>query len=165
MPAKRFTMSVTGFRVAKFLKMVSMFMVFGSLIYFYAYVEDRLGFLTNNHDWFVAASKSMIFYTGLGIFSIFNLMMGLSINVYNKAQGYNENSLLFKSESQKERIHFWLIYITASINFLIECGILYLAMIRINGMSSKTDYIFLPVFGLLAILISMIGLLLVFTKK
>lgn len=140
-------------------------MVLGSLVYFYAYVEDRLGFMTNSQDWFVAATKSAIFYSGLGIFAVFNLIMGLSINLYMNAQGYDKNSWLFKSELQKEVIRFWLIYLTASINFLITCFILYIAMIKINGMTSNTDFVFLPIAGMVAMLISVIGLLVAFAKK
>ena len=165
MPAKYAEMSVVRFRVVNFMKMVSMFMVLASLIYFYAYVDNRLGFMTNSHAWYFDVSKSVIFYSGLAVFALFNLVMGIGINLYKNARGYDEKSLLFKSEMQKEAIHFWLITLITSINFLIACSILYLAMIRINGITSNTDYIFLPAVGLVALIVAIIGLLVAFTKK
>ena len=95
-------MSETSFRIANFLKMFSMFIVFGSLIYFYAYVENRLGFVNEAEFWLEKTPKSYIFYTGLGIFALFNLLMSVGLSMFKNAQGYDDKSWLFKNSLHKE---------------------------------------------------------------
>ena len=165
LPAKYECMSELNLRVANFLKMLSMLMVLGSLLYFYAYVDQRMGFITESDDWYISLSKSVVFYTGLAFFAVFNLLMNAALNMYKRADGYDENSLIFKSEFQKENIQFWMIYLTAGINVLISCMILYLAMIRINEVSSDTDYLYLPIFGLTIMVVIVIGLFRAINKK
>jgi len=43
-----------------------MFMVLGSLIYFYAYVDGRMDFMSVSVSWQAGLSKSVVFYSGLG---------------------------------------------------------------------------------------------------
>lgn len=158
-------MSELNLRVANFLKILSMFMVLASLLYFYAYVDQRMDFITASDNWYTSMSKSVIFYSGLGIFAVFNLLMNAALNMYKSADGFDEKSLIFKNELQKEHIQFWLIYLIAGINLLISCMILYLAMIRINEVSSNVDYLYLPIFGLAIMMVIIIGLFRAIIKK
>ena len=142
-----------------------MFMVLGSLLYFYAYVDQRMDFTTGSDNWYTSLSISVIFYSGLGIFAVFNLLMNAALNMYKGADGFDENSLIFKSEFQKEHLQIWLIYLIAGINLLISCMILYLAMIRINEVGSNMDYLYLPIFGLAIVMVIILGLFRVIIKK
>jgi len=91
--------------------------------------------------------------------------MNVALSMYKGADGFDVNSLLFKSEWQKERIQMWLNYLIAGINLLITCAVLYLAMIRINEVSSDADFIFLPIFGFAVMMVTLIGLFSAIIKK
>ena len=158
-------MSETSFRVANFLKMFSMFMVLGSLIYFYAYVDDRFGFINSSNQWYLELSKSVIFYSGLGLFAMLNLLLNIGINVHKSASGYDPKSFLFKSESQKEKVNVALIYLLIGINVMLAMTIIYLAFIRINGMNEMADYIQFPIFGIVVLAAAIVNSSLTLFKK
>ena len=159
-------MSELYFRTANFLKMLSMFMVLGSLLYFYAYVDDRLTLISpSSNDWYSELSKSYVFYVGLVIFAVFNLAMNAILSIYRSAEKYDENSLLLKSEIHKERIWLWIIYMIGGVNFLISSVITYLALLRINKISNNMEYAFLPIFGFLVVATTLIGLLIAIFNK
>ena len=159
-------MSELNFRIANFVKLLSMFMVLGALLYFYAYVDVRLeSVIPLSGDWYREFSKSAVFYTGLGIFAVFNLVMNAVLGVYKNTRSYDEHSLLFKSELHKERIWLWILYLMAGVNVLISSSIMYIALLRINQVDSNTDYAFLPAFGFMAVLIAFSGLLVSIIKK
>lgn len=142
-----------------------MFMVLGSLIYFYAYVDNRLGFINEADSWFETSPKTYIFYSGLGIFALFNLLMSVGLSMYKNAQGHDEKSWLFKNAMQMERVSIGMIYLLIGINFMISTVTIYLALIRINGMSNEADYIYWPLFGLLILIITVVNLVLAIAKK
>jgi hypothetical protein len=153
-------MSELSFRIANFLKTLSMFIVLGSLLYFYAYVDVRLDqIFPTSGDWYSQLSKSAIFYTGLGTFAVLNLVMNAVLGIYKSTKSYDEKSLLFKNEIHKERIWLWFIYLIAGVNVLISSMIIFLALIKINQEESETGYAFLAVVGFVAVAIAFSGLL------
>ena len=159
-------MSELSFRVAKFLKMMSMFLVLGSLLYFYAYVDDRLdAIIPASGGWFSEISKSVVFYTGLGIFAVFNLVINAVLSVFKGTNRYDQRSLIFKSEVHKEQIWLWLLYLTAAVNVLISSIITYIALLRMNQAEGTADYAFVPGFGFLVTLVALAGILVSIFKK
>ena len=145
-------MSELNLRVANFLKLFSMLIVLGSLMYMYAYVNDRMEFLNHSPGWLMNVSKSHIFYSALVVFAVFNLLLNVALSIYKSADGYDENSLLFRSKLQKERLIMWFTYLLAAINLLIGCSIIYVAFIRINDVNNHMDYIYIPGFGVLILI-------------
>lgn len=131
----------------------------------YAYVNERMEFLNSSNDWLSKFPKAYIFYTGLGVFAVFNLLINVGINMFKNAEGYDERSLLFKNQEHKERLLMWFAYLLAGINFLISCVIFYLGLIQINEMNDKMQYIFLPITGLLVLLGVILGLLVAIFRK
>ena len=159
-------MSELSFRIANFIKMLSMFMVLGSLIYFYAYVDVRLDqIFPYSDDWYGQLSKSLIFYTGLGTFAVLNLVMNAVLGIYKSTKSYDEKSLLFKNEVHKERIWLWFLYLIAGVNVLITSMIMFFALIKINQAESDAGYAFLPTFGFVAVTIAFSGLMASIFKK
>ena len=152
-------MNETNQRVANFIKMFSMFMVFGSLLYMYAYATDRANFLNTSPNWITELPKAQLFYVGLGVFAIFNLVMNVGISMYKNAKGIDNRSLLFKSKEQKRKLLLWFTYVWAGINFLIASVIIYLALIKINEVADISEYVFIPVIGLLSLVAILIGLI------
>jgi len=158
-------MSELDLRVASFLKLLSMLMVLGSLMYMYAYVNDRMDFLNHSQGWLMNVSKSYFFYGALGVFAVFNLSLNVGLSIYKSAEGYHENSLLFRNKLQKDRIIMWFTYLLAAINLLITCSIIYVAFVRINEVNNQMDYIYIPGFGLLILIGIVVGLIAAIFKK
>jgi len=142
-----------------------MFLVLGSLLYMYGYVNDRMDFLITSQNWMIKLPKAYIFYAGLGIFALFNLTINAAINMYKSAEGINKNSFLFRDFEHKQRMLFWIISLQAGINLLISCMIIYMALIRINEVSNKMEYIYIPTFGLVVLSGILVGILLTVFKK
>ena len=136
-----------------------MFMVFGSLLYMYAYATDRTNFLNTSPNWITELPKAQFFYIGLGVFAIFNLVMNVGISMYKNAKGTVNRSFLFKSKEQKRKLLMWFTYIWAGINFLIASIIIYLALIKINQVADISEYVYIPVIGLLSLVAILIGLI------
>jgi len=159
-------MNELDFRVAKFLKMLSMFMVLGALLYFYAYVDDRLDFVHDSSSSIIdRTSKSIVFYVGLAIFAVFNLIANALLGVYRNAQSYNRNTVLLKSEIHKERVLLWIIYLIVGVNTSIASFIIYLALLRINNPDSDNSYIYILVFGIVVVVATFVGLIAAIFKK
>ena len=149
-------------RGANFFKFFSMVLVFGSLLYMYAYTTDRSDILNVTGNWLTGIPKAHIFYYGLGTFAIINLAMNYWINIYRNVKGIDEHSFLFKNKLHKERLLMWFTYLLAGTNFLIATIVTYLAFIKINEVSSASGYVYIPLVGLIlltGILISLINAL------
>ncbi|MCG8307690.1 MAG: hypothetical protein MI975_09900 [Cytophagales bacterium] len=146
-------MNELNLRIAGFLKVLSMLTVIGSLIYMYGYVhDDRMEFLKNSQGWLNETPKSYLFYFALFVFAIFNLLLNIGLSMYKNSEGYSKESLLFYSQPKKEKLIVWFTHFIAGVNLLITCGVMYVALIRINGLSDSTDYVYIPVFGALCLL-------------
>jgi len=159
-------MNELNFRVANFMKMVSMFMVLGALLYFYAYVGDRLDFVPSSDEGSIDhVSKSVVFYSGLGIFAVFNLVINAVLSVYKSAEKYHESSVLLKSEIHKERVMLWIVYLIVGVNTSIASAITYLALLRINNVSGDSAYVYVLIFGLVIVAATFIGLLAAVFKR
>ncbi|MCK5104673.1 MAG: hypothetical protein KAQ62_02930 [Cyclobacteriaceae bacterium] len=142
-----------------------MLTVFGSLLYMYAYASDRLNFLNTSQDWITELPKAHIFYFGLGVFAIFNLILNVGISMYKNTKGIDNRSILFKSKEQKERLLMWFTYLLAGINFLITSIIIYLAFVKINGVTGSSYYVYIPVTGLIILVGIVVGLVSALIRK
>jgi ABC-type polysaccharide/polyol phosphate export permease len=153
-------------RTANIFRFLSMAGVVGSLLFLYAYGADEHNIRPSTGDWLEDISKTALFYYGLAIFGVFNVLVNWGIKVYREAVGYDQNSRLFKNEMHKAGILFWLTLTLAVINILIASVVTYMAFIKIEGVSAQTDYLHIPVIGLSFLLIAIIGLLIsVFRNK
>jgi len=146
-------------RVANFLKFFSMVMVFGSLLYMYAYSTDSSDHLNTTRDWLTGMPKAHIFYFGLGIFAIINLAMNFWINMYKKVKEIDEKSILFRSKRHKERLLMWFTFLLIGTNFQIASFVTYLAVIKINEDSAASGYAYIPAVGFILFAGILIGLI------
>lgn len=141
-------MSEISQRGANFFKFFSMFIVFGSLLYGYAYSKESPDMLTSSNNWLVGIPRTYIFYYGLTAFAIVNLAISYWINMYKNVKEIDENSFLFKSKEQKNSLLMWFTYFLTGTNVLMTCIILYLALIKINDAAPTSSYIFIAVVGI-----------------
>ena len=139
--------------------MFSMFMVFGSLLYMYAYANDRLNFMNPSPNWITELPKAQLFYVGLGVFAILNLVMNVGISMYKNAKGIDNRSILFKSKEVKKKLLMWFTLFWAGINFLIASIITYMALIKINDVTNISEYVIIPIIGFLSLIAILIGLI------
>lgn len=153
-------------RVANIVRFLSMAGVVGSLLFMYAYGADDHNVRPAAEDVLSGISKTTLFYYGLVIFGVFNVLGNWGIKVFREATGYDKNSRLFKNETHKARILFWLTLTLAAINLLITAAVTFIAFIKIEGVSAQTDYLPIPIIGLTLLLVVLIGLLIsVFRNK
>lgn len=158
-------MNVVNQRVANFIKAFSIFTVFVSLLYMYGYSPEGGNRMNSPQDWLATFSKTQLFYIGLGIFAIFNLVMNVGISMYKNSKGIDTKSVLFRSREQKEIVFMWLTYFLAGINFMITCLVMYAALIKINEATDPSAYIIIPVFGVTILTGITIGLIGAIIKK
>ena len=158
-------MDEVNMRVANFIKFFSMMMVIGSLLYMYAYSSDRLNFLNESQDWISDVPKSSIFYAGLGLFALFNITMHIGINMYKNVEGIDERSVFFKSKQQKEKLLIWFTSIIAGVNVFITSIVLYLAMLKINEASVDSDFVYIPLVGMIILIAPFVGLIAALIRK
>ena len=158
-------MDEVNIRVANFIKFFSMMMVIGSLLYMYAYSSDRLNFLNESQVWISDVPKSSIFYAGLGLFALFNITMHIGINMYKNVEGIDERSVFFKSKQQKEKLLIWFTSIIAGVNVFITSIVLYLAMLKINEASVDSDFVYIPLVGMIILIAPFVGLIAALIRK
>lgn len=153
-------------RTANIVRFLSMAGVVGSLLFMYAYATDDHNIRPASEDVLSGISKTTLFYYGLGVFGVFNVLMNWGIKVYREATGYDKSSRLFKNESHKARILFWLTLALAAINLLITSVVTFVAFIKIEGISAQTAYLPIPIIGLILLFVVLTGLLIsVFRNK
>lgn len=131
----------------------------------YAYATDRTIFLNASQNWITEMPKALLFYVGLGIFAIFNLVMNVGISMFKNAKGTDKQSILFKSKVQKKNLLMWFTYFLAGINFLIASLIIYMALIKINEVADISEYVYIPAIGLLGLIVILIGLIRAMANK
>jgi hypothetical protein len=153
-------------RAANIFRFLSMMVVIGALLFMYAYGTDEHSIRPQEYGLIEGFSKTALFYYGLVIFGVLNILANWGIKVYRDVIGYDMNSRFFKNEMHKARILFWLTLTLTAINLLIASVVAYIAFIRIDGASAQTDYLHLPIIGLALLVIVLIGLLIsVFRDK
>jgi ABC-type polysaccharide/polyol phosphate export permease len=153
-------------RAANIVRFLSMAGVVGSLLFMYAYGADEHNIRPVAEDVLSGISKTTLFYYGLGVFAVFNVLMNWGIKVYREATGYDKSSRLFKNETHKARILFWLTLMLSAINLLITSAVTFIAFIKIEGVSAQTDYLPIPIIGLTILFVVLVGLLIsVFRNK
>ena len=152
-------------RVANIIRFVSMISVVAALLFMYAYGADDHVIRPDTDDVLTQIPKSTIFYTGLVVFAIFNLLMNWGIKAYRETRGFDANSLLFRSENQKSRVIFWLTLLLAALNFLLGFFISYIGFIKIEGLDAQKGYLHLPIIGLVITIVAFIGLLIAVISK
>lgn len=145
-------------RVANMFKFFSMLSIIVSLLFMYAYGSDDHSVLVLEQGWLSDISKATIFYTGLIIFGVINIIFNWWIKMYKETRGYDDKSLLFKNEYHKAGMLVWFTSLMAAINIFISALILYIAFIKIDGISAEGRFIFIPVAGLLfLVLVVVVG--------
>lgn len=148
-------------RVANILKSLSMLAALGALLFMYAYGTDSNVIRESSDVVLQSIPKSTLFYGGLAVFAILNLLMNLGLKMYREAKGVAENSIFFKSEEKKQRLQLWFTANIASINCLLASVYAYVGFIKIDGESAIEGYLQIPLVGLVFFLISIVGLVLV----
>ncbi|NJN26271.1 MAG: hypothetical protein HC819_09985 [Cyclobacteriaceae bacterium] len=157
-------MGVISMRGANFLKVFTMLLVIGSLLYMYAYSAGPDAIIADTSNWFSTIDKALIFYVGLGVFALFNIMMYTAIYMYRN-QIDRLNDYLFKNKKSKERILLWMNYLVSGINLCLVSIVLYIAFAKINELSDATALRYLPIAGLLFLIVSATGLVVAVVKK
>jgi len=152
-------MSEISVRAANFLKVFSMVMVVGSLVYMYGYSTDKVDFIYSDPDWFTDLTKTYFFYAGLGIFVLFNLIMHSMIYLYKNTQGLDPKSFLFRSKKQKRNVLLWLTYLLAGINFFLTTIVVFIALAKINEVSGQSALMYIPLAGFIFVFGIFIGLI------
>ena len=158
-------MSEISIRGANFLKVFSMMMVVGSLIYMYGYATDKLDVMNPEIESVTSLSKAHIFYAGLGLFVLFNLVMHVILHMYKSAQGFDPKSYLFKNKLHKARIIVWITYLLAGINIFLTTIITFVALAKINEATGTTPLIYFPIVGFCILIFIIIGLLVAIFRK
>lgn len=151
-------MSEISVRVANFLKVFSMLMVIGSLLYMYGYATDKVDSLFSDPDWFTDISRAYFFYVGLGLFVLFNVVMHIVIYIYKNTNAVDANSILFRSKKQKGDILVWLTFLLAGINTFLTTIIVFIAFAKINEISGQSSLMYIPLAGFIILFGIFIGL-------
>jgi ABC-type polysaccharide/polyol phosphate export permease len=140
--------------------------VVASLLFMYGYGTDVHSIGPMGSGLLAGASKAGIFYAGLGIFGVFNLLMNWGIKIYREADGFDGRSFLFRNEFQKAKLLVWLTLSLAAINFFISAIVAYIGFIKIDGTPAERQYIYLPVLGALVLIVTISGLAIaLFTRQ
>jgi len=155
----------TKFRVANIIRFISMITVLAALLLMYAYGSDEHSVGSTSGGFLPNISKATIFYTGLGVFAIFNILMNWGIRVYRDATGFDPASRFFRSETHKAGILFWLTLVLAALNFLLSFMLAYIGFIKIEGFSAQQDYIAMPFIGVSLFFVVLIGLVAAIFRK
>lgn len=140
-------------RIANIFKFLSMTIVIGSLVFMYAYGSDLHSVNIPNQSWLSDISKTTIFYAGLIIFGVVNIIFNWWIKIYRETDGFDARSHLFKSVYHKSVMLVWFTALIAAVNFFISTAIIYVAFIKIDGISAESRYFFIPVAGLTLLLL------------
>lgn len=152
-------------RIANIFKFLSMAIVIGSLVFMYAYGSDTHSVKIPDQSWLSEISKTTIFYAGLIIFGIINIIFNWWIRLYRDADGFDARLLLFKNEYRKSAMLVWFTSLMAAVNFFIAAIITYIAFIKIDGISAESRYFLIPIAGLaLLLLVAVSGILLALRK-
>ncbi len=151
-------MSEISVRVANFLKVFSMLMVIGSLLYMYGYATDKVDSVFSDSDWFTDISRAYFFYVGLGLFVLFNVVMHIVIYIYKNTNAVDANSILFRSKKQKGDILVWLTFLLAGINTFLTTIIVFIAFAKINEISGQSSLMYIPLAGFIILFGIFIGL-------
>ncbi len=157
-------MDTVNQRVANFVKFFSMLMVFGCLLYMYAYTSGKEN-SGADHGWFFELSSKQIFFFGLAIFAIFNLVMNMAISTYKNSQIKDGNSIIFGSEEKKEKLLLWFTYVSASVNVLIATIIAFLALVRLNEQANISGLAMLPTAAMILFIVACFGVFRLLIQK
>jgi hypothetical protein len=152
-------------RVANIFKFLSMAIVIGSLMFMYAYGSDAHSVTMPDQSWLSEVSKTTIFYTGLIIFGIVNIIFNWWFKMYRETDGFDARSFLFKSEYRKAELLVWFTVLMAVVNFFISTVITYIGFIKIDGIAAESKYFFIPLAGLAVLLLVIVSGTVLVLKK
>jgi len=160
------TMTEVKQRAANIIRFVSMISVVAALLFMYGYGTDEHVIRNDAEGLLSKFPRSTIFYTGLVIFAVFNLLMNWGIKAYREAEGFDVSSILFRTERQKAGILLWLTLLLGALNFFLGFLISYIGFIKIEGLSAQNSYLPLPVIGLVITVVVFAGLIIsVFSNR
>ncbi|MHC1599166.1 MAG: hypothetical protein ACXQT0_06310, partial [Candidatus Methanofastidiosia archaeon] len=80
-------------------------------------------------------------------------------------EGIDERSVFFKSKNHKEKLLVWFTYMLAGVNVFITSIVLYLAMLKINEASVDSDFVYIPLVGLIILIAPFVGLIAALIRK
>ncbi len=140
-------------RTANIIKFASMVMFIVALLLVYAFVPGqlRLSDIPFSAETMMF-SKGNLFYWGLGLFIVVNVLAGLTI-YYIKKQTSSVKKLSL------EKILFWLSLTISGMNFFLLLIFSFVGFINVEGVSNPENYRFLPVVGVIILLFSLLGLI------
>lgn len=141
-----------------------MFMVFGCLLYMYAYTSGLNGG-ENTHGWFFELSSKQVFFFGLAVFAIFNLVMNMGISTFKNTQVKDGNSMVFRNEEKREKLLMWFTYVAASVNVLMATIIAFLALVKLNGQANISGLALLPTAAMILFIVACSGVFRMLIQK
>ncbi len=144
-------------RVANILRFFSMVLVVIGLLFMYAYGSDAHSASPAMTNWATSFSKSFIFYLGLTIFGVINILFTWWIKSYRDTNTFDGWSFLFKSEAQKSWLLIWFTLQLAVFNFLLASVIAFIGFVRIEGVAAESKFFFIPVIGLALFILVLVG--------
>lgn len=152
-------------RLAGIARFISMLLFVGGLLFFYSYASDAIG-RSITHDYYILQlPKSLIFYSMLTLFAVFNIIMNVAVKLYRDAKGEDRSSRMFFSAHQKEVVTFWATLTIAGFNVLLAAFLLFVGFIRIEELSALTGYIAIPVLGIILFFVPFSGLVVTLLTK
>jgi TRAP-type C4-dicarboxylate transport system permease small subunit len=152
-------------RVANIIRFLSMIAAIGSLLFMYAYSTDQHAINHQQTSLFYGISKTTLFYAGLVVFLIFNTSINWGIGAYRSAEGSGQQLHFLSDETRKNKVLFWLTLLMAAINIMIASLALFAAVIMIDGPSHARSYAYMPIVGLLFLLVVLAALIASVVRK
>jgi len=152
-------------RIANIARFVSMMLFIGGLLFFYSYASDAIGRSITEDYYILQLPKSLIFYSMLILFAVFNIIMNLAVRLYRDAKGEDQSSRLFFSAHQKVVVTFWATLTIAGFNALLATFLFYVGFVRIEELAAITGSIAIPVLGIISFLVPFSGLIVTLLTK
>ena len=153
-------------RIANICRFLSMISVLASLLFLYGYGTDNNQITVGEQGKFWSLPKATLFYSGLIVFGLLNILTSFGIKIYRDSSGQDTRSLLFRSEEQKANVLVWLTFSAAAVNVLLATTMVFIAFIKIDGLDSAFQYAYIPLLGIVLFVAAIVGLLIsVFQKS
>jgi ABC-type polysaccharide/polyol phosphate export permease len=96
---------------------------------------------------------------------IFNTSINWGIGAYRSAEGSGQQLHFLSDETRKNKVLFWLTLLMAAINIMIASLALFAAVIMIDGPSHARSYAYMPIVGLLFLLVVLAALIASVVRK
>jgi len=152
-------------RLANIARFGSMMLFVGGLLFFYGYASDAIGRSITQDYYILQLPKSLIFYSMLGLFAAFNIIINIALRMYKETRGEDRSTVLFYSTHQKNVVIFWATLTIAGFNALLAAFLFYVGFVRIEEMAAMTGYIAILFLGISCFLVPFSGLIVTLLTK